>query len=138
MLTTSSDSFEILWQARLVGFHEYIDKVTGSGKEKRPHFEALMLARSQRPLDVMLFWSLDRRSREVVMPTLTHLGRWDGYGVGWRSFTEPHLDSTAIFQEAVIAILASLAKMERIRIGEWVLAGLESQAQGAWAAICEP
>jgi hypothetical protein len=27
------------------------------------------------------------------MPALTHLGRWDGYGVGWRSFTEPHLEA---------------------------------------------
>jgi DNA invertase Pin-like site-specific DNA recombinase len=46
------------------------------------------------------------------------------YGVAWRSFTEQYLDSTGIFREAVISILAVVAKQEKVRIGERVLAGL--------------
>ena len=45
-------------------------------------------------------------------------------GIGCRSVTEQYLDSTGIFKEAVIGILAAVAKQERIRIGERVRAGL--------------
>jgi len=45
---------------------------------------------------VLLFWSLDRLSREGVLETLTHLQRLTGCGVAWRSFTEQYLDSTGI------------------------------------------
>jgi DNA invertase Pin-like site-specific DNA recombinase len=106
--------------------HEYIDKVSGSGKKQRKQFEAMMLSASQRQFDMLLFWSLDRLSREGVLPTLTYLQRLDGYGVNWRSFTEQYLDSTGIFKEAVLAILATVAKQERLRISERVLAGLET------------
>ena len=41
-----------------------------------------------------------------------------------RSFTEQYLDSTGIFREAVIGILAAVAKQERVRISERVHAGL--------------
>jgi len=32
-----------------------------------------------------------------------------GYGVGWRSFTEQHIDSCGIFKDAVLAVLAIFA-----------------------------
>ena len=38
--------------------------------------------------------------------------------VNWRSYTEQYLDSTGIFRDAVIAILAVIAKQERIRRSE--------------------
>jgi DNA invertase Pin-like site-specific DNA recombinase len=43
---------------------EFIDTVSGSGKKARPQFEACMLAASQRKFDVLLFWKLDRLTRE--------------------------------------------------------------------------
>lgn len=52
-----------------------------------------------------------------------------GYGVNYRSFTEQYLDSTGIFKEAVISILAAVAKQERVGRSERTLAGLER----AWA-----
>ena len=53
------------------------------------------------------------------------------YGVAWRSFTEQYLDSTGIFKDAVIGILAAVAKQERVRLSERVHAGLErAKAQG--------
>jgi Resolvase, N terminal domain/Helix-turn-helix domain len=62
--------------------------------------------------------SLDRLSREGVSATLGHLERLTAAGVGWRSFTEEYLDSTGLFKDAVIAILATIAKQERVRRSE--------------------
>jgi DNA invertase Pin-like site-specific DNA recombinase len=73
----------------------------------------------------LLFWSLDRLSREGTVETLNHLQRLTGYGVNYRSFTEQYLDSTGIFKEAVIGILAAVAKQERVRLSERTIAGLE-------------
>jgi DNA invertase Pin-like site-specific DNA recombinase len=41
------------------------------------------------------------------------------------SFTEQYFDSCGIFKDAVISILATIAKQERIRISERVKAGVE-------------
>jgi DNA invertase Pin-like site-specific DNA recombinase len=60
-----------------------------------------------------------------VLDTLRHLERLTSYGVNYRSFTEQYLDSTGIFKEAVIGILAAVAKQERVRLSERVKAGLE-------------
>jgi DNA invertase Pin-like site-specific DNA recombinase len=62
---------------------------------------------------------------------LNHLQRLTGYGVNYRSFTEQYLDSTGIFKEAVIGILATVAKQERVRLSERTIAGLQrATAQG--------
>lgn len=105
-------------------YQEYVDQVTASTDE-RPAFQQMFADASQRRFDVLLFWSLDRLSREGALETLQHLRRLTGYGVAWRSFTEQYLDSTGIFREAVISILAVIAKQERIRLAERTRAGLE-------------
>jgi len=105
-------------------YREYVDQVTGSTDE-RPEFRQMFQDASQRKFDVLLFWSLDRLSREGVLETLQHLQRLTGYGVAWRSFTEQYLDSTGIFRDAVIGILAAIAKQERVRLAERTRAGLE-------------
>jgi DNA invertase Pin-like site-specific DNA recombinase len=53
------------------------------------------------------------------------LQRLTNYRVAWRSFTEQYLDSTGIFREAVIGILAAIAKQERVRLAERTRAGLD-------------
>src|ERR1700686_2420472 len=79
---------------------------------------------SRRKFDTLLFWSLDRLSREGVLETLQHLSRLTGYGVGYRSFTEQYFDSCGAFRDAVIAAIATVAKQERVRIWERTKAGL--------------
>jgi DNA invertase Pin-like site-specific DNA recombinase len=96
---------------------EYVDHETG-GHSRRPHFQRMFADARARKFDLVLFWSLDRLSREGVSATLGHLERLTGYGVGWRSFTEEYLDSTGLFKDAVIAILAVIATQERIRRSE--------------------
>ncbi len=104
---------------------QYIDQVSGK-TENRPAFREMFAAASRREFDVVLFWSLDRFSREGVLETLNHLQRLSSYGVGFRSFTEQYLDSCGIFKDAVLSILATIAKQERVRLSERVMAGLET------------
>jgi DNA invertase Pin-like site-specific DNA recombinase len=103
---------------------EFVDEESGS-TDDREQFQAMFQAASRRQFDVLLFWSLDRFSREGVFETLTHLNRLTGYGVHYRSFTEQWFDSCGMFRDAVISIMATLAKQERVRISERTRAGLE-------------
>jgi len=109
---------------------EYKDKASGK-RSDRVQFLKMFDAASRREFDLLLFWSLDRLSREGVVETLNHLQRLNGYGVNFRSFTEQYLDSTGIFKEAVIGILAAIAKQERVRLSERTIAGLQrAKAEG--------
>src|ERR1035437_4034826 len=103
---------------------EYVDRVTGKHSD-REKFQKLFQDASQRKFDTVLFWSLDRFSREGVLDTLNHLQRLSSHGVGYRSFTEQYLDSCGVFKDAVLSILATIAKQERIRLSERTVAGLE-------------
>jgi DNA invertase Pin-like site-specific DNA recombinase len=66
-----------------------------------------------------------------VLETLTYLQSLTQYGVGYRSFTEQYLDSCGMFRDAVISILAVIAKQERVRLSERTIAGLQrARARG--------
>lgn len=43
--------------------------------------------------------------------------------VQFKSFTEHYLDSTGVFKDALIAILAAIAKQERVRLSERIKTG---------------
>src|SRR5690242_4300982 len=109
---------------------EYEDQESGANPERR-QFGAMMNAAARRRFDVVLFWALDRLTREGALATLQYLNQLTSYGVGFRSFTEPYLDSCGIFKDAVIAILGTIAQQERRRISERVRAGLDrAKTQG--------
>ena len=102
---------------------EYEDHDSG-GKADRAQFQATIADAAQRRFDVLVFWALDRLTREGALETLQHLNRLSSYGVGFHSFTEPYLDSCGIFKDAVVTILGTIAKQERTRISERVRPGL--------------
>jgi len=109
---------------------EYVDHVTGKNAN-RPEFQRLFRDAAERRFDLVLFWSLDRFSREGVVETLQHLERLKANGVQWWSFKEEFLRSVGPFADAVLAILACIAKQERIRLSERVKAGLDrARSQG--------
>lgn len=97
--------------------HEYIDKKTASTAD-RPEFQKMFTDAAVRKFDLVLFWSLDRFTREGVSETLQHLQRLTATGVHWRSLTEEYLSSIGIFRDAVLAILAAIAKQELVRRSE--------------------
>src|SRR6516225_3943842 len=104
-------------------FIEYTDRMSGTRADRAAFVQIFEDARLKR-FDLVLFWALDRFSREGTLKTLEHLQRLDSYGVAWKSFTEQYLDSTGMLRDAVIAILAKIAKQEHARLSERVVAGL--------------
>ncbi|WP_337747457.1 recombinase family protein [Victivallis vadensis] len=86
--------------------------------------EVFELAR-RRKFDVLLFWSLDRLSREGTRKTLEYLSRLDNYKVKWHSYSEEYISSLGIFADAIISLMACLAKQERLRISDRTKAGLQ-------------
>lgn len=111
-------------------YKEYAEEESGS-TANREQFKQLFADAHQRKFDLVLFWSLDCFSREGALPTLQHLNLLESYGVGYKSYTEQYLDSTGIFKEAVVSILAIVAKQERVRLSERTRAGIErAKAKG--------
>ncbi len=106
---------------------EVISDTASGGKsaEERQGLKKVFELAHRRKFDVLLFWSLDRFSREGSRRTLEYLTRLDSYGVKWHSYTEQYISSLGIFSDAIISILSCLAKQERIRISERTKAGLE-------------
>ena len=84
--------------------NEYIDQRSGKNGD-REQFQRMMTHAYQREFDVVLFWSLDRFSREGVLETLQHLKKLDSFGIAFKSFTEQYLDGTGLFKDAIIGIL---------------------------------
>ena len=123
------------WERR-----DFIDRQSGKTAQ-RPQVQALFASAARREVDVVVFWSLDRFTREGALATLQHLALLGSYGVRFRSYTEPYLDSCGLWGDAIIAILGTIAKQERVRIVERVKAGLEhARARGtkSGAAIGRP
>lgn len=105
---------------------EEIQDVASGGKsaEERQGLKKVFVMARQRKFDVLLFWSLDRFSREGSRKTLEYLTKLDDYRVKWHSYTEEYISSLGIFADAIISLMACLAKQERIRISERTKAGL--------------
>lgn len=103
--------------------HEYLDWKTGTTAD-RTEFQKMFNDASRRKFDLVLFWALDRLSREGVLPTLKHLNSLESHGIGYRSFTEPYFDSCGAFKDVVISIMATLAKLESVKRSERTKAGL--------------
>lgn len=100
-----------------------------SGDADRKEFKQMFSDASKRKYDLLLFWSLDRFSREGVRQTITHLQTLESYGITYKSYTEQYIDNSGIFKDVIISILATLARQEKIRISERVKAGLNKAKQ---------
>jgi DNA invertase Pin-like site-specific DNA recombinase len=103
---------------------EFVDRESGA-KADRPQFKRMLAAASKHEFDVLLFWSLDRFSREGIVPVLTNLKRLTDYKVKYRSFQEPYIDTTNEWGDLIAAFAAKLAELERNRIRARIMAGLE-------------
>jgi DNA invertase Pin-like site-specific DNA recombinase len=112
---------------------EYVDRESGrKGTEKRKQFAALFHDAAKRKFDCVLFWALDRFSREGMAQTIMHLQRLSSYGVAFHSYTEPHLATdNELVRNILLALLSSLAKVEAHKISERTKAGMaRAKAKG--------
>ena len=87
---------------------EYVDHESGrKGAEKRKQFAALFDDAAKRKFDCVLFWALDRFSREGMTHTIIHLQRLS-YGIAFHSYTETHLATdNELVRPARSALVAS-------------------------------
>ena len=118
---------------------EYVDYESGrNGAKKRKQFGALFDDAARRKFDCVLFWSLDRFSREGMAQTIIHLQRLSSYGVALHSYTEPHLATdNELVRNVLLALLSSLAKVEAQKISERTRAGM-SRARAKGIKIGRP
>lgn len=109
---------------------EFIDTATG-GSSDREQFQALFAAAKAGEFDLLLFWSLDRLSREGTEVTLRHLRTLREAGVQYKSHEEAYLDSTNPLNDVFISFKAVMAVEEKKRISERTKAGLQqAKARG--------
>jgi DNA invertase Pin-like site-specific DNA recombinase len=102
---------------------EFTDAKSGKSMD-RPGLKRMTAAASKREFDVLVFWDLSRLSRSGVADVSGLLQQLAGWGVAYRSLQESYLDSLGPFSDVVVALLASIAKLEREKIRERTLAGL--------------
>ena len=112
---------------------EYVDYASGAkSADKRPRLAAMFDAAHQRQFDMVLVWALDRLSREGMVPTINQLQRLAVARVVFHSFSEPLLSTeNEMVRDIVLAVMASMAKIERQKISDRTKAGLErARAKG--------
>lgn len=101
----------------------YTDQESG-GKADRAEFKTLLLEAYQKKFDLVVFWRLDRFSREGALATLRYLKELKDHGVNYKSFTEPYLDSLGPFGDVIVSMLATIAAQDLIKISENTKAAL--------------
>ncbi len=112
---------------------EYVEHESGrKGAEKRKEFAALFEDAAKRKFDCVLFWALDKFSREGMVQMIVHLQRLASFGISFHSYTEPHLSTdNELVRNILLALLSSLAKVEAQKIGERTKAGMaRAKAKG--------
>ncbi|SDE86307.1 recombinase family protein [Terriglobus roseus] len=108
----------------------YVDHASGK-RSDRVNFRRMMTDASKRKFDNVLFWAMDRFSREGIEATLAYIRQLTSYRIGFRSYQEPFFDSAGPFKEFMISAFATFASLERARISERTLAGLaRARTQG--------
>ena len=99
----------------------------GRGRSDRKDFDRMMHAALRREFDVLVFWALDRLTREGISTTFAYVEQLAAAGVSIHSYTQPLLSTAGenkLVRDIVLAVLAAVAEDERARISERTKAGL--------------
>jgi DNA invertase Pin-like site-specific DNA recombinase len=106
---------------------EYVEHESGAkAAGQRREYARLFADAARRKFDMVLVWALDRFSRAGMASTIADLQRLNSYGVAFHSYSEPHLSTdNELVRDVLLAVLSSLAKLERQKISERTRAGLE-------------
>ena len=112
---------------------EFVDRESGrKGRRERSAFAAAFEAAERREYDTLLFWSLDRFSREGIRKTISYLQQLESLGVHFRSYTEPYLSTdNELVSHVLLGVLSYFAEYEAQKISRRTVAGLErARAEG--------
>ncbi len=106
---------------------QYVDRESSTrGRRERRDFDRMFADAARGRFDVLLFWALDRFSREGIRKTIAYLQRLDECGVSFKSYTEPFLDTdNELIAHIVLGVTSYYAQQEATRISERTRAGLE-------------
>jgi len=104
-------------------YQVFTDQESG-GKADRAEFKTLLLEAYQKKFDLVVFWRLDRFSREGALATLRYLKELKDHGVDYKSFTEPYLNSLGPFGDVIVSMLATIAAQDLLKISENTKAAL--------------
>lgn len=111
-------------------YNEYIDHAPATDLVHRTAWKDLLEDASRKKFDILLVWRMDRAFRSVL-DAATTLERLRTWGIGLRSYSEPWLDTTSPFGEALYYITMAYAQLERGILRERVKAGMDrAKAQG--------
>ncbi len=105
-------------------FLEYVDQAPATDMLHRVEWRNLLDDASKRRFDLLLVWRMDRAFRSVL-DAATTLERLRTWGIGLRSYSEPWLDTTSPFGEALYYITVAYAQLERGILRERVKAGMD-------------
>lgn len=103
---------------------EFTDRAPATDLRARTAWREMLDHAARRRVDLVLVWRIDRAFRSVL-DAATTLERLRAWGVGLRSYSEPWLDTTSPFGEALYYITAAYAQLERGILAERVRAGME-------------
>ena len=107
--------------------NEFVDRESGrKGRKTRGGFDAMFTAAETKQFDVLIFWSLDRFSREGIRKTIHYLQQLDALSVDFRSYTEPYLNTdNELVRHILLGVLSHFAAYEAEKISRRTRAGLE-------------
>jgi DNA invertase Pin-like site-specific DNA recombinase len=110
---------------------EFVDHESGrKGRRERSGFDQMFEAAENREFDVLVFWSLDRFSREGIRKTIHHLQQLESLGVQFRSYFEPYLNTeNELVSHLLLAVMSYFAEYEAKKISRRTKAGLERARQ---------
>jgi len=104
----------------------YQEPPGGMSKKRPEHCQMLADAEKGR-FQVLVFWSLEQLSRHGAISTLRVLNRLSSCGVGFRSFSEPDFDTSGLYKELVVSILAGLWRQQSVFESDQTKVGLQRQ-----------
>ena len=96
------------------------EKVSGAAKQ-RPEFERLQ--EHVRPGDTVVVYDIDRLGRTMVELVMI-VDEWNKRGIGFKSVSQPLIDTTTEHGEFIFKLFALLAELERKKLIRRTKAGL--------------
>lgn len=105
----------------------YRDEESGrKGRAERRGFDRMFTDARRGRFGLVVFWALDRFSREGTAQTIHYLRTLDEYGVRFHSHTEEYLATdNELVRDLLLTILSHFARLESERLSERTKAGME-------------